>query len=73
MAASPTVLEDLNMAASPTVLEDLKYFPDDKIKNVHYLTICNATNMLHKYVWIRGPDFLIQGLAEIPDEFAKQL
>jgi hypothetical protein len=49
----------LNMAANPAVLEYLKYLPDDKLEYVHYLTICNATNMQHKFVWIREPDFLI--------------
>jgi len=49
----------LNMVANPAVLEYLKYLPDDKLKNVHYLTICNPANMQHKFVWIRGPDFLI--------------
>jgi len=47
------------MAANPAVLEDLKYLLDDKLKNVHYLTLCNATNMQQQFVWIRGPDFLI--------------
>jgi hypothetical protein len=48
------------MAANPAVLEDLKYLPGDKLKNVHYITICNATNVQHKCVQIRGPDFLTQ-------------